>query len=77
MFGLVLIEMVRAAELERAREASATRVQAQARRERLRLLRPGRLARAWTAFWAPGDFVLILRSASDRNSTDLTPCSDC
>jgi hypothetical protein len=77
MFGLALIEMVRAAELERVREASAARVQAQARRERRRLLGSGRLARAWTAFWAPGDFVLVLRAASDRSSADLTPCSDC
>lgn len=78
MFGLALIEMVRAAELERMREASMARVQAQARRERRRLLGPGRTARAWAAFWAPRDFVLVLRtSAADRNSTDLTPCGDC
>jgi hypothetical protein len=78
MFGLVLIEMVHAAEQERMREASVATVRAQARRERRRLLGPGRTAHAWAAFWAPRDMVLVLRtSAADRKSTDLTPCSDC
>lgn len=78
MFGAVLIEMVRATELERMREASMARVRAQARRERRLQLGPRRIARAWAAFWAPRDFVLVPRtSTADRNSTDLTPCTDC
>jgi hypothetical protein len=42
MFGLVLIEMVHAADQERMRQASIARESAQARRERRRLARPGR-----------------------------------
>jgi hypothetical protein len=78
MFGPILIEMVRAADLERMREVSMATVRGQARRERRRLLGPRRIARAWAAFWAPCDFALDPRSsAADRNSTDLTPCRDC
>jgi hypothetical protein len=78
MYGLALIEMTHVAEQEHLRGAMMAQVRAQARRERRRLLGPGRTARAWTAFWAPRDFVLMPRPpAGDRNSTDLTPCTDC
>jgi hypothetical protein len=72
MFGLVSIEMVRAVELERMREASLARVRAEARRERRRLLGPGRTARAWAAFWAPRDSC---SSSELRQQTGTRPIS--
>lgn len=42
MFGLVLIEMVHAADQQRMRDASKATASAQARRERRRLVKAGR-----------------------------------
>jgi hypothetical protein len=53
------------------------RARAQARSERRRVLGPGRLARAWAAFWASGDMVAVQRRAADSGPADLTPCVDC
>jgi hypothetical protein len=78
MYGLALIEMTHVAEQEHLREATTARLRAQARRERRCLLGPGRTARAWTAFWAPRELVLVIgASAGDRSSTALMPCTDC
>ena len=78
MNALVLIELTHAAEQERLREAMMAGVRAHARRENRRLRGPGRTARAWAAFWAPRDMVLVSRTgAGDGRSTDLAVCADC
>ena len=74
---LMLMEMAHVAEQEHMRNALMARAVAQARRERRRRLGPGRLARAWTAFWAPRDVVVTYRRAADGAQADLTPCVDC
>jgi hypothetical protein len=78
MYGPQLIEMAQVAEQEHMLKALMERTRAQQRYE-MRLLRgPGRLARAWAAFWAAGDFGQVTRAAaSNGHSTDLTPCTDC
>jgi hypothetical protein len=74
----LIIEMAQVAEQEHMRAAVMARTRAQARRAERELRGPGRLARAWAAFWAPRDFVLVPRaSAGDGGSADLTPCTDC
>src|ERR1035441_4395324 len=55
MYGALIIELAQVAEQEHMQEALMARARAQARRERRRQLGPGRIARAWTAFWAPRD----------------------
>ncbi len=77
MNGPQLLEMAQVAEQEHMMSAVMARARAQQRRERRRLLGPGRVARAWTAFWAPRDVVLVYRRAGDGVPADLTPCADC
>lgn len=77
MNGPQLIEMAQVAEQEHMMNAVVARARAQQRRERRRLLGPGRLARAWAAFRAPRDVVLVYRRAGDGVPADLTPCADC
>jgi hypothetical protein len=78
MYGLALIEMAHIAEQEHMREAVMARARAQARRERRRMLGPGRIARAWAAFWAPREVVRASRAAAGNSAvSDLTPCTDC
>jgi hypothetical protein len=77
MNGPQLIEMAQVAEQEHMLNAVLARARAQQRRERRRLLGPGRLARAWAAFRAPRDVVLVYRRAADGAPADLTPCADC
>jgi hypothetical protein len=78
MAGLVMIELAHAAEEERMREAMTARVRAQARRENRRRRGPGRTARAWAAFWAPREMVVVSHSrADDAPSADLATCADC
>jgi Tfp pilus assembly protein FimT len=77
MNGPQLIEMARVAKQEHEQAAVIARARAEARSERRRLLGPGRVARAWAAFWAPRDMVLVSRRAAERVSADLTPCVDC
>jgi muconolactone delta-isomerase len=78
MYGPQLIEMAQVAEQEHMRSAMMARTRAQERRAARELRGPGRFNRAWVAFWAPRDFVLVRRtSVGDGGSTDLTPCTDC
>ena len=77
MNGPQLLEMAHVAEQEHMMSAMMARARAEQRRERRRLLGPGRLARAWTAFRAPRDVVLVYRRAGDGAPADLTPCADC
>jgi hypothetical protein len=77
MYGPQLIEMAQVAEQEHMQHAVMARARAQARRERRRLLGPGRVARAWSAFKAPRDTVIVFRRAGDGAPADLTPCADC
>jgi hypothetical protein len=77
MNGPQLIEMARVAEQEHIQDAVMARARAEARSERHRLLGPGRVARAWAAFWAPRDMVLVSRRTAERAPTDLTKCVDC
>ncbi len=77
MNGPQLIEMARVAEQEHMQAAVMARSRAEARIERHRLLGPGRVARAWAAFWAPRDMVLVSRHTADMAPADLTPCVDC
>jgi hypothetical protein len=77
MYGALIVEMAQVAEQEHMQEALMARARAQARRERRRQLGPGRIARAWIAFWAPRDVVLVYRRAGDGAPADLTPCADC
>jgi hypothetical protein len=77
MNGPQLIEMAQVAEQEHMMNAVMARARAEERRERRRRLGPGRVARAWTAFWAPRDVVVVYRRASDGAPADLTPCVDC
>jgi urease accessory protein UreF len=74
---LMLMEMAQVAEQEHMRNALMARALAQERRERRRRMGPGRFARAWTAFWAPRDVVVVYRRAADGAQADLTPCVDC
>jgi hypothetical protein len=76
MNGPQLLEMAQVAEQEHMMSAVMARARAQQRRGR-RLLGPGRVARAWTAFWAPRDVVLVYRRAGDGVPADMTPCADC
>ena len=77
MYGSQLREMSQVAEQEHMQYAIMARARAQERRERRRILGPGRVARAWTAFWAPRGANVVYRKATEGKSTDLTPCVDC
>jgi hypothetical protein len=77
MNGPELMEMAQVAEQEHMMNAVMARARAQQRRERRRQLGPGRVARAWKAFRAPRDAVLVSRRAKDGAPADLTPCTDC
>ncbi len=77
MYGNLITEMAQVAEQEHMQQAILARARAQARRERRRVMGPGRVARAWSAFWAPRDAVLVYRRAGDGAPADLTPCVDC
>lgn len=78
MYEPQLIEMYQVVEQEHMRAALMARTRAEARRAARERRGPGRFARAWAAFWAPRDFVLVRRaSAGDGGSADLTPCTDC
>jgi hypothetical protein len=77
MYGAQLVEMAQVAEQEHMLENVMARCRAQQRREARRLLGPGRVSRAWSAFWAPRDVVVIYRRAGDGVPADLTPCADC
>ena len=77
MNGPLLIEMAHITEQEHMLNAIMARACAEARRERRRQLGPGRLARAWKAFWGPRDMVLVSRRAIDGATADLAPCADC
>jgi len=77
MYGALIVEMAQVAEQEHMQQALMARARAQARRERRRQLGPGRIPRAWTAFWAPRDVVLVYRHVGDGAPADLTPCADC
>jgi hypothetical protein len=77
MNGPELMEMAQVAEQEHMMNAVMARARAQQRRERRRQLGPGRVARAWKAFRAPRDAVLVSRGAKDGAPADLIPCTDC
>jgi hypothetical protein len=77
MYGPQLLEMAQVAEQEQMMNAVMAQARAQQRRELRRQLGPGRVARAWTAFWAPRDVELVYRRTGDRAPADLTPCIDC
>jgi muconolactone delta-isomerase len=77
MYGAQLVEMAQVAEQEHMLNAVMSRTRAQERREARRLLGPGRMARAWSAFWAPRDVVLVFRRAGDGIQADAAPCADC
>lgn len=78
MYGPQIREMAMVAEQEHMQRALMARTLAQQRREMRELRGPGRFGRAWAAFWAPRDFVLVPRAeVGNRNSTDLTPCAEC
>jgi hypothetical protein len=77
MYGPQLLEMAQVAEQEHMMNAVMARARAQQRRELRRQLGPGRVARAWTAFWAPRGVELVYRRAGDGAPADLTPCVDC
>jgi hypothetical protein len=77
MNGAQLIEMARVMEQEHIQAAAVARARAEVLSERRRLLGPGRVGRAWAAFWAPRDMVLVHRRAADSAAADLTPCVDC
>jgi len=77
MYGGQLVEMAQVAEQEHMLENVMARAHAQERREARRRLGPGRVARAWEAFRAPRDAVLVYRRAGEGAPVDLTPCADC
>jgi hypothetical protein len=77
MYGNLIVEMAQVAEQEHMRDALMAQARAEARRARRRELGPGRIGRAWTAFRAPRDAVLVYRRAADGAPADLTPCVDC
>jgi hypothetical protein len=77
MYGAQLVEMAQVAEQEQMLEHVMARCRAQERREARRRLGPGRVSRAWSAFWAPRDVVVVYRRAGDGVPADLTPCADC
>jgi hypothetical protein len=77
MYGAQLVEMAQVAEQEHMLDNLMVRASAQERREARRRLGPGRISRAWSAFWAPRGVVVIYRRASDGAPADLTPCADC
>jgi hypothetical protein len=76
MYGAQLVEMAQVAEQEHMLDNVMAQARAQERREARRLLGPGRVSRAWSAFWAPRD-VVTYRRAGDGVPADLTPCADC
>jgi hypothetical protein len=78
MYGQ-LLELAEIAEQEHMRAAMMARARRQARQERRQRRGPSRTARAWSAFWAPRDFVLISRTElrSIRNDRLGEPCLDC
>jgi hypothetical protein len=78
MYGPQIREMAMVAEQEHMQRALMERAVAEQRRELRELRGPGRLGRAWAAFWAPRDFVLVPRAEiGERKPADLTPCTDC
>ena len=77
MYGAPLIEMAQVAEQEHMQRALMARERAIERRERRRQFGHGRAGRAWKAFWAPRDVVVVFRRVGDSPATDLTPCADC
>jgi hypothetical protein len=77
MYGAQLVEMAQVAEQEHMLENVMARSRAQDRREARRHAGPGRISRAWTAFRAPRDAILVYRRASDGAPVDLAPCADC
>jgi hypothetical protein len=78
MYGPQIREMAMVAEQEHMQHAMMGRTIAEQRRELRNLRGPGRFHRAWTAFWAPRDFVLVPRAAvGERGSNELAPCTDC
>ena len=77
MYGAQLIEMAQVAEQQHMLENVMARARSQERREARRRSGPGRAVRAWTAFWAPRDVVLVYRRAGDGAPADLAPCADC
>jgi len=77
MYGNQLIEMAQVAEQEHMQQVIVARARAQARRARREQMGPGRVARAWSAFWAPRDVVAGRHPAGDGGPADLTPCTDC
>ncbi|HVC05172.1 MAG TPA: hypothetical protein VND88_10905 [Candidatus Acidoferrales bacterium] len=77
MYGPQLIEMAQVVEQEHMLKAVMARTRAQQRREMRELRGRGRLARAWAAFWAAGDFGQVNRAAAaEGHSNDLVPCTD-
>jgi hypothetical protein len=77
MYGAQLVEMAQVAEQENMLENVMAQCRAQQRREARRRLGPGRVSRAWSAFWAPRDVVVTFRRAGDGVPADLIPCADC
>jgi hypothetical protein len=77
MYGAQLVEMAQVAEQEHMLENVMSRSRAQQRRVARRHLGPGRVSRAWSAFWAPRDVVLIYRRAGDGAPADLPQGADC
>jgi hypothetical protein len=77
MYGAQLVEMAQVAEQEHMLENVMAHCRAQERREARRNLGPGRISRAWSAFWAPRDVVVTYRRSGDGVPADLTPVADC
>ena len=77
MYGAQLVEMAQVAEQEHMLDNVMAHARVQERREARRRLGPGRVSRAWSAFWAPRDVVLVYRRAGDGVPADLNPCADC
>jgi hypothetical protein len=77
MYGAQLVEMAQVAEQQHMLDNVMARASAQERREARRRLGPGRISRAWSAFRAPRDAVLVYRRAGDGAPVDLAPCADC
>jgi hypothetical protein len=76
MYGAQLVEMAQVAEQEHMLENVMAQCRAQERREARRRLGPGRVSRAWTAFWAPRDIVVVYRRAGDGAPVDLGLSAD-
>lgn len=78
MYGPQIREMAMVAEQEHMQHALMERALAEQRRELRSQRGRGRFHRAWAAFWAPRDFVLVPRAAvGERVPTELSPCTDC